>query len=239
MKIGIMQPYFFPYIGYWQLMNQVDQYVIYDDVNFIKGGWINRNRILNHGKVQFYNLMMRGASSNKLINEIEIETDKRVINKSLRMIENCYSKAPYYQQTYQLVQDILFSANSNLAGFLGNSLERIADYLGIETKFVMSSRIEKNNTLHGQEKVLEICKILEADEYYNASGGRVLYDFKSFSACGIELKFLQTKDIVYRQFGDKFEPNLSIIDVLMFNSIEKVKGFLREFELVQDSDKDK
>lgn len=236
MKIGIMQPYFFPYIGYWQLLNQVDQYVIYDDVNFIKGGWINRNRILNHGKIQFYNLMMQGASSNKLINEIGIETDTRIIAKNLRMIENCYSKAPYYNQTYELIRDILTDPDKNLAKFLECSIKKISEHIGINTKLIISSQIEKDNSLRGQEKVLEICRKLGASEYYNAIGGRELYDFESFSRQGIRLKFLHTKDIEYRQFEEKFVPNLSIIDVLMFNPLNRVRDFLDEFELIQENE---
>lgn len=233
MKLGIMQPYFFPYIGYWQLMNYVDQYVIYDDVNFIKGGWINRNRILNHGKVQFFNLTMKGASPNKRINQIEIETDERIIRKNLRMIENCYGKAPYYKQTYELIRDMMFYKDSNLAGFLANSIMRMAEYLNMNTKFILSSRMEKNNDLRGQDKVIHICRLLGADEYDNASGGRELYDYDSFEKQGICLKFIETGDISYQQFGGEFVPNLSMIDVLMFNSREKVKEYLRKFDLIQ------
>lgn len=233
MKLGIMQPYFFPYIGYWQLMNYVDQYVIYDDVNFIKGGWINRNRILNHGKVQFFNLTMRGASPNKLINQIEIETDERVIKKNLRMIENCYGKAPYYKQTYELICDMMFYKDSNLAGFLANAIMRMAEYLCMNTKFVVSSDLEKNNELRGQDKVIHICRLLGADEYYNAAGGQELYDYESFSSQGIRLKFIDTGAVSYRQFGEEFIPNLSIIDVLMFNSLEDTKAYLNRFETIQ------
>ena len=233
MRLGIMQPYFFPYIGYWQLMNHVDQYVIYDDVNFIKGGWINRNRILNHGKVQFFNLMMRGASPNKQINQIEIETDERVIRKNLRMIENCYGKAPYYKQTYELICDMMFYKDANLAGFLANAIMRMAEYLGMNTKFIISSGLEKNNELHGQDKVIHICRLLGADEYYNASGGQTLYDYESFEKQGITLKFVDTGEVSYRQFGEEFIPNLSIIDVLMFNSLEDTKAYLNRFHIIQ------
>ncbi len=233
MKLGIMQPYFFPYIGYWQLMNHVDQYVIYDDVNFIKGGWINRNRILNHGKVQFFNLTMKGASPNKLINQIEIETDERVTRKNLRMIENCYGKAPYYKQTFELICDIMLYKDSNLAGFLANSIMRMAEYLGMNTKFVISSDLEKNNELRGQEKVIHICRLLGADEYYNASGGQKLYDYDSFEKQGIRLKFIDTGGVFYQQFEEGFMPNLSIIDVLMFNSLEDTKAYLNKFRIIQ------
>lgn len=232
MKLGIMQPYFFPYIGYWQLMNHVDQYVIYDDVNFIKGGWINRNRILNHGKIQFFNLQMKGASPNKLINEIEIETDERVIRKSLRMIENCYGKAPYYKQTYELICDMMFYKNSNLAAFLTNAIMRMAEYLGMNTKFIVSSDLEKNNELRGRDKVIHICRLLGADEYYNASGGQELYEFESFEQQGIKLKFVDTGAVSYRQFGEEFVPNLSIIDVLMFNSLQEVREELKKFRVI-------
>lgn len=214
------------------MIEAVDKFVIYDDVNFIKGGWINRNRILNHGKVQFLNLRMKGASPNKLINQIEIETDERVIRKNLRMLENCYGKAPYYKETSKLICDLMFYKTENLAEFLSNSIVRMAEYLGMNTKFLVSSRLEKNNSLRGQDKVIHICRLLGADEYYNAPGGQTLYDYESFEKQKIKLKFIEAGDISYRQFGEEFQSNLSIIDVLMFNSLDEVKEALKNYKII-------
>lgn len=230
MKLGIMQPYFFPYIGYWQLINAVDKYVIYDDVNYIKGGWINRNRILLNNKDHFFNAYLRGASPNKLICEVELG-DEVLNKKNLKTLEQAYKRAPYYDCIYPLLEECLQSGVTNLARYNGNILKVICTYLDINTELVYSSEIEKNNNLKGKEKVIHICKILNADEYINAIGGKALYDKKEFADNGILLHFLSTNDIEYKQFGTDFIKNLSIIDVLMFNPKERVKKYLEMYTL--------
>lgn len=233
MKLGIMQPYFFPYIGYWQLMNYVDKYVIYDDVSFIKGGWINRNRILSNGQPVYFNLNIIGASSNKLINEVKVNTNEKVIEKSLKTIKGTYQKAPYFDQVYPLIESILKNKEENLPLFIKKSFEIIANYLDISTEFIISSDLSKNNSLKGQDKVMDICNILKAKTYVNAIGGQKLYSFNEFKENGIYLNFLKTNNIEYVQFNNEFVANLSIIDVLMFNSKEEAKRFLNDFELIE------
>lgn len=233
MKLGIMQPYFMPYIGYWQLMNAADEYVVYDDVNFIKGGWINRNRILVNGEPKYINVQMRGASPFKKINEIEVANDEADIKKKLRMLENSYRKAPYFEIGYQMMEEIFQSGKTDLASYILYSFERVADYLDIKTKLTVSSTIEKDNELKGQDKVLEICKRLGATEYYNAIGGQELYSFDVFKENGIELSFLKTGDIRYAQYDNEFQPSLSMIDVLMFNSKEQIKEMLEDYTLIK------
>lgn len=235
MKLGIMQPYFLPYIGYWQLMNAVDKYVIYDDVNFIKGGWINRNRILVNGKVEYFNLPMIGASPNKLINEVAVNNDPRLAEKRLKTMEMAYGKAPYYQDVADLYREVLTYEADNIAEFIAHSFRCIGDYLGINTEFIISSDIDKDNSLHGQDKVISICKILGATDYYNATGGQQLYDYAAFREHDIQLHFLQTDHIEYPQFGGDFEPNLSIMDVMMFNSVEEIHKMLGAYTLISDS----
>ena len=233
MKLGIMQPYFVPYIGYWQLMNAVDKYVIYDDVNFIKGGWINRNRILVNGQPNYFNIPMIGASPFKLINEIGVNNDLQLINKNLRIIEAAYKKAPYYKDVYPIIEEILKCGKNDIAGYIEESFEIINKYLGISTELIVSSNLKKDCSLKGQDKVLQICGLLGATEYYNAVGGQELYSFDAFEKHGIKLKFLNTKEIIYDQFGQTFQPNLSIIDVMMFNSVEEIMTYLNEFELIE------
>lgn len=232
MKIGVMQPYFVPYIGYWQLINAVDKYVIFDDVNFIKRGWINRNRILVAGEPHYLNISMLGMSQNKLINQIEINQDQALLEKNLRTIQWEYKKAPFYNTIYPLIEKIFKCKKKNVVDYIMNSLFVICDYLEMNTDFVISSSLEKNNQLKGQEKIIEICEILGASEYYNAIGGQDLYSFSAFDSKNIKLLFLKTNKIEYHQFENKFQPNLSIIDVLMFNSKEQVKKFLDEYTLV-------
>ncbi len=234
MKIGIMQPYFFPYIGYWQLLNLVDKYVIYDDVNFIKGGWINRNRILINGNASYFNVPMIGASSFKLINQVEVNNDDLLVSKNLRTIQEAYKKAPYYDDVYPLIEKILTYKSDNLANYIANSIKEICFYLNINTEIIMSSDLKKDTTLKGQDKVIAICKELDGKEYYNAIGGQELYSYDDFDKEGISLNFVKTLPIEYKQFKNEFIPNLSIIDVLMFNSKEQVKDYLNDFEIINN-----
>jgi len=229
MKLGIMQPYFFPYIGYFQLIQLVDVYVIADDLNFIKNGYIKKNSILDNGAPVLISLQLIGASQNKLINEIEVGND---IDKLLTAIQRRYAKAPYFKDVFPLLQTILLSKEKNLARFLGYSLMEISSYLGMQTKFLYSSEIEKNNDLKFDARIMDICKRVGADHYINAIGGKDLYDKDKFAAEGIKLSFIDTKEIEYKQFDKEFVPSLSIIDVMMFNSKEESKELLQRYELV-------
>ena len=224
-----MQPYFMPYIGYWQLMAAVDTYVIYDDVNYIKKGWINRNNILVNNDKQMFTISLNGASQNKLINEITIADDFTKFRKTIRM---AYHKAPYYNDVMALLDMILSYQSCNLADFIANSIKLVCEYLDIQTKIIMSSDIKKDNSLKGQNKILEMCKLLNADTYYNAIGGQELYDKSVFEKENITLYFLQSSTSRYLQFGEDFISGLSIIDVLMFNSKEEINIMLKNFQLV-------
>ena len=232
MKIGIMQPYFFPYIGYWQLINLVDKYVIFDDVNYIKRGWINRNRILMNGDAVLFNVPLLGVSQNKLINQIEVNNDKKLLMKNLKTIELAYRKAPYFEDVYPLVERILENEASNIADYNAYSIKYISEYLDIKTELVTSSKLSKDNSLKSQNKILEICELLGATEYYNAIGGQELYSKDAFANKKIQLRFLKTNDIRYQQFKNDFVSNLSIIDVMMFNSVSTIKEFLLNYMLV-------
>lgn len=234
MKVGIMQPYFLPYIGYWQLIAAVDKYVIYDDVNYIKGGWVNRNKILLNGEVKYFNVQLIGASVNKKINEIFVNNNYYIVKKALRIIEAAYRKAPYYEEVQPILEAILQSKQNNLANYLGNSLKIVCEYLEIKTELIYSSSLDKNCDLKGADKVIAICKLLEATEYYNAIGGQELYTYDFFKKNRIILKFLKTGEITYYQFNNSFESNLSIIDVLMFNSKEKVCQMLEKYTLIEE-----
>lgn len=231
MKVGIMQPYFFPYLGYWQLINAVDRYVVYDDVNFIKGGWISRNNILLNGKKHMITMPLCSPSSNKRINEIEITKDRIAINKGIKTIKAAYLKAPYYEIVMPVIEKLINNANT-IAILNYNSIVEIGKYLDFKTEILLSSKIEKNNELRGTEKVLQINKILGADTYYNAIGGQDLYSKKEFFKEGLNLNFLKMNDIQYKQYNNEFVPSLSIIDVLMFNSVEKIHEMLQEYTLI-------
>ena len=229
MKLGIMQPYFLPYLGYWQLMNVVDTYVVYDDVAYIKGGWINRNNFLVQGKAKLFTFSLDSAGSFKLINEISIKDD---FSNFKKLLQFNYSKAPYFSDCMNLVEQIISYDRTNLGKFLYNSIKLVAEYLDFNTNILLSSEIQKENSLKGKDKVIHICKLFGADEYYNAIGGQDLYDKNEFAKNGIKLAFVKTNIIPYKQFKNDFVPGLSIIDILMFNSKSQVKEMLADFELV-------
>jgi len=229
MKLAIMQPYLFPYIGYWQLLHAVDTFAIYDDVTYIKGGWINRNNILLNGERWCFTIKLDGASSYKLIKDIAILDTFSSFRKTLS--EN-YSKAPFFKEIVDLVNRIIECDKTNLATFIKNSISLIAKYIGINTSLLLSSDLEKNNSLKGQAKVIDICRVLRATEYINAIGGLELYNAAAFTENGIELKFLQTNFVPYKQFKNEFIPGLSIIDIMMFNHKEKITDMLNNYELI-------
>ena len=229
MKLAIMQPYLFPYIGYFQLINAVDNFVVYDDVNYIKQGWINRNRILLNGQPHYITINLNGASSFKKINEIEINFKPL---KLLKTLQQYYKKAPYFNEIYALTEKVLFFEEKNLAKFTTNSLRVVCEYLNINTKFEISSQHNIDRELRGEDRVIEICKYFGAEEYINAIGGKNLYSHKRFAENNIKLYFLKTSEIVYEQFKNEFVPNLSIIDVMMFNSKEVINKMLDNYELI-------
>jgi hypothetical protein len=238
MRIGIMQPYFFPYLGYWQHMNAVDKYVVYDDVNFIKGGRINRNAILIQHKAGNINLILSGASPNKLIREVGVCAESRVQTKLLRTLSMCYSKAPFYEQVMPMLEDVITQSETNLAKYLLYSFRRICEYLGIVTKLILSSELSKDSSLKGYNKVIAICKILGGTEYCNSINGVPLYvpHVKDFEDAGIELQFLKMHNVRYSQFNQEFVQNLSIIDVMMFNSREECHKLLQDYDLLKGSE---
>jgi len=229
MKVAIMQPYFFPYIGYWQLINAVDTFVIYDDVFYIKQGWINRNNFLINGEKKLYTIKLSGAASGRYINSIDVLDD---FKKFCTMLKLNYSKAPYFYDIMNLVQRIIEFDEPNLSLFLANSIKSLSDFMGIKTKIIMSSTIEKNNELKGEEKVLQICEILGAVQYYNSIGGMSLYDEFKFLQKGIEIKFLEATLSPYEQINNKFVPGLSILDVMFFNDLSTIRKILEDYRLV-------
>lgn len=225
-----MQPYFFPYIGYFQLINAVDLFVIYDDVNYINKGYINRNAILLNGHAHKITLSLLGASQNKLINEISIANNSV---KILKTIESAYKKVPGFAEIFPILSSILLHQEKNLAKFMGNSLQIISDYLGLKTAFLYSSEIKKNLMLKAEFKILDICKNLGISTYINAIGGRSLYNKTAFNEQNLNLFFLKPQPGHYKQFDNEFVPNLSIIDILMFNTKLQTKKMLSQYALVE------
>ncbi|PVX46610.1 WbqC-like protein [Flavobacterium sp. 103] len=233
MKVAIMQPYFLPYIGYFQLINAVDVFVIYDNIEFTKKGWINRNRILVNGKDDYFTLPLKKASDFLNVNQRELsESYHKDSIKILSKIAELYKKAPQYNEVFPLIEKVFMFENQNLFDFIFNSLKIFCNYLEIKTNFVVSSSVLIDHSLKSQNKVIAICKQLQATNYINAIGGQELYDKEMFEKNKIELNFIKTDPIKYKQFDNDFIPWLSIIDVIMFNSLEESKLLLNKYKLV-------
>ena len=233
MKLAIMQPYFFPYIGYFQLMNAVDKFVIYDDVNFINRGWVNRNRILVNGKEHIFSVPLKNASQNVLIKDLELIESEKWKNKFIKTLEHAYGKAPSYEDVFPLVEKIINTNTKLMRDWHLISFKLLNKYLGIKTAIVESSSIYKNQKLKGQHRILDICLQENTSQYINAIGGEKLYDRKLFKENGINLFFIDVnKSITYNQKSNVFAPNLSIIDVLMNLKVEDKRSLLNEYKFV-------
>ncbi len=231
MKLAIMQPYFFPYLGYWQMLNAVDKFVIYDDVNYIPRGYINKNSILLNGNAYRFSIPIEKASQNKLIKETKLKFDLKDKENFLKTITLAYKKAPFYNDTFAILEKIIYNNENDLTKYLKYHFEKIFEYLDIHTEILLSSEIEKNNEHRAQEKIIEICHKLRANQYINAIGGQELYEKEEFVKNGIILNFIKMNEIQYKQFYNNFVPNLSIIDIMMFNSPKTIKAMLNEYKL--------
>ena len=228
MKIAIMQPYFFPYVGYFQLMNAVDEFIVYDNIKYTKKGWINRNRILVNGKDVYITVPLKKDSDcldvrdRYLASAWFLEEKNKMLNK----IRESYRRAPYFDNTYPVIEKCILFDDGNLFRFLINSLNLIKEYLGIRTSLFKSSAIPIDHRLRAEKKVIAICKARKADVYLNPIGGVELYEKDNFKNEGIVLHFLETNNITYKQFNYDFIASLSIIDMMMFNSREEIKKYL-------------
>jgi hypothetical protein len=230
MKVAIMQPYFLPYIGYFQLINAVDIFVIYDNIQYSKKGWINRNRILVNGKAEYLSLPLKKDSDYLQIKDRYLaDSWYNERSKMLNKVQEAYRKAPFFEPTFTVLQQILSCESINLFEFLFYSIHCINNYLAINTHLVISSTLPIDHSLRSQYKVMALCKELGATKYINPIGGKALYDANEFSDNKIELAFLKSKDIVYQQEKEHFIPDLTILDVMMFNSPDTIREYLNQY----------
>lgn len=234
MKLVIMQPYLFPYVGYFQLLAAADRFVIYDDVNFIKGGWINRNHLLVNSQSWLFTIPLNQPSPYRLINEIEVQPARHWQPKLLQTITQNYRRAPYFESVFRLVETIFTSDAPTIAQLVTVSLQNLVRYLELPVELVLTSAIYGNAHLHSQERVIDICCREGATQYLNASGGMALYNGEDFRRAGIELFFLKPRLHPYPQLNKskEFVPGLSIIDLLMNNSPTEARQLLQHYTLI-------
>jgi hypothetical protein len=227
MRLAIMQPYFFPYIGYFQLMKAVDEFVVYDNIEFTKKGWIHRNRILVNGQDSFVTVPLKKDSDyldvkDRQLAESWIVERRRMLNR----INAAYRKAPMFDSAYPVIERCILFESGNLFEFLWHSLDLTKAYLGIRTPLLISSTIPIDHSLRSSQKVIALCRARRADVYLNPIGGVQLYKKEDFEKEGIDLHFLRSAPVEYKQFQGDFVPWLSIIDVMMFNPLEQITKML-------------
>jgi hypothetical protein len=231
MICAVMQPYLFPYIGYYQLVQSSDFFVFYDDVAYIKKGYVNRNSILLNGDSLRFNLPVLSASQNVLIKDLTYGEDSKLLKK----IEHAYSKAPFFKDVYPVIEGVFNQKNRAINHINRLSIESVFTYLGIEKKFFNASELDYNRELDRADRLIELCNHFDCKEYVNSPGGRELYEPKYFAERGVKLGFIENKQTPYRQLKvDEFVPYLSMIDVLMNCSKEQVAAMLNNFEVMPE-----
>jgi hypothetical protein len=233
-KIAVMQPYFLPYLGYFQLINLVDEFVVYDNIKFTKGGWFHRNRILENSTPKYLTLPLKKDSDYLDVNYRFLAEDFEMHKKKiLARIQHSYQKAPYYDKVFPVIEEILCYNSNNLFEFTFNSIKTICEVLNIKSNIRISSNINIDSSLKSEKRVIAICKELGARHYINPEGGIQLYKKETFDEHNITLNFLKFKPTIYQQNISDFQSHLSIIDVLMFNSLEEVNLFLsKDYEVI-------
>ncbi|WP_026452221.1 WbqC family protein [Aequorivita capsosiphonis] len=233
MKLAVMQPYLFPYIGYFQLVKAVDVFVFYDDVNYINKGWINRNKILLNENEYLFTIPCIKASQNKLIKDIEYDNNHRDFKKILGTMNQVYSKAPYFNEVWTLISTVFERDLKFISTLAQESVIQISKYLELNAVFKSSSDFHSETVgMERADRLIEICKREKANEFVNATGGRALYEKSYFQNNGININFINSEGAIeYKQFSNEFIPWLSIIDILMFNSVAEVQQMLYKYKL--------
>ena len=233
MKAVIMQPYLLPYIGYFQLMKTADVFVVYDNIKYTKKGWINRNRFLRNGADVLFSVPLKKDSDFLDVRERFIAPDFDSTSV-LNPLREAYRRAPHFDAAFPVVERVFGNPERNLFAFILASMKEACGYLGIDTRVVVSSTLPVDHALQGQDRVLSLTEAVGADTYVNPPGGVDLYSKADFDARGITLRFLKPRPFEYPQFGAPFVPWLSIVDVMMFNSRERIADTLASnYDLIE------
>jgi hypothetical protein len=235
MTAAIMQPYFFPYIGYFQLIQAADRFILFDDVQYIRHGWINRNRILKPADgVQYIIMPLASHARNTLIRDISAADVESSKDRILRQIEHYKKTAPFYKPVRALIGDCFAAAHISITEMNAAYLKATCDYIGIDYKIEISSqmRFDYSGVQNAGEWALSMSEQLQATTYINPVSGMELFDKTRFEQSNIRIQFLQPVIKEYDQRRKQFEPGLSIIDVMMFNEPAVIKNLLNDYQLV-------
>jgi hypothetical protein len=230
--IAMMQPYLFPYLNYFQLIAASDVFVLGDDLQYIKSGWINRNRVLDHNEARMITFPLKRDSFDLGINQRQLsdtfdDESKRLIN----VLKHHYSRAPCFPQVMPLLERLIGFPERNLALYIEHAIRGVCTYLHIDTRVVRASDLKLPRILDKQDRVIQTAKLFDATLYLNPMGGMTLYDQDYFSRQGLALKFMQMDEISYLQYRLPFVSNLSIIDVMMFNDVQRIQALLGCYSL--------
>lgn len=230
-----MQPYFFPYLGYFQLINLTEKWIVFDDVNYIKRGWMNRNRVLKPERQdwQYLRFPVEKFSRGTKIKDIKIKNNENWKSKIIRQLEHYEDVAPYYNETINVIKGAFNTDTESLTKLNSRCLEKVCDFLKIEFSYSISSQnnYDYSDVDNSDEWALEISKQENADMYINPIGGKDFFEPRKYRDNDIEIKFLKIGDIKYSQKNSEFISNLSIIDVMMFNSRKEIKDMLNNYRL--------
>jgi hypothetical protein len=235
MRLGIMQPYFLPYLGYFQLIFATDTWIVFDTPQYIRHGWINRNRILKpDGKDwQYISIPIKKHSREAKIKDIEISYMEDWKTKITAQLSHYKIKAPYYSATMDVINQCINTSSNSIVDLNINAIKSVCDYLNIKFNYNVHSHMNltHDTPTHAGEWALHTCTSIGAKEYINPPGGREIFDKGQFINAGIDLFFLETQFSEYNQRNKNFIKGLSIIDVMMFNSAKEIAQMLCNFEL--------
>jgi len=233
MKLSVMQPYLFPYIGYFHLIEATDKIIFYDDVSFIKRGWINRNNILINAKDYLFTVPLEKPSQNKLINEIPVLNDEQFTKTFFKQIQNAYQKAPFYKEVNEIIEHFFSKEYNNIADMAIASICMVYQYLDKELIWDKSSVFSpETKGMEKADRLIQLSKKANCNHYINLKGGIELYDKSYFKKRGVTLNFTESILKEYTQFNHNFVPWLSILDVLMFCEKEEVLDQFKSFKLI-------
>lgn len=227
MRVALMQPYFFPYIGYFDLLASSDLFVFYDDAAYSRGGWVSRNRVAADGKdFNYIRLTLERAPLGTPINDIRLKDPEEDRNHLLSVLHNVYRKAPYYKAVVAVVERALKDLDGSLSQAAAASILSCAEYIGVHASIKYSKSIDYDRALGPEAKVISICKSLDASSYVNLSGGRELYSEAEFLSNDLSLSFAEPADFSYEVERRAFVPNLSIIDAMMWVDPTVIRKYL-------------
>ena len=242
MRLAIMQPYFFPHLAYFQLMKEADEWIVFDEIQFIDKGWINRNRILHPNEEkqwQYFTLPLTGRKQFSRISELEIHPEKNWEAEIFGKLTHLKKKAPFYRDTLAFLEECFEEKTANLSVFLSHTLRKCAQKLEISTPIKVQSEMGMVGlqSTHPGQWAVSISAACGATEYINPLGGAEIFKKAEFDAANIKLKLLKGGQLSYTQRNRQFVPGLSIIDVLMWNSAEEVRELMTQYEVIEKDER--